>query len=204
MSVERFNQIAKQWDAKPQRVEGAMTFVNKIKECLDRDLSSSSLLDYGCGSGLVSFGFANDVQSILGLDNSSGMVAVYNEKSKKIGFKNIKAELHDIDKESLEENSFDIVVTNMTMHHIQDYKHFIKTLANSLKENGQLFIADLFSEDGTFHSDNTGVIHFGFEKEKLLKAFKEANLKDIHMEPLQTISKPHQNFEVFFITGRKK
>ena len=203
MSIERFNTLAREWDAKPQRVEGAITFVDKIKECLPNDISSCSLLDYGSGSGLVSFGFANDVKEILGLDNSTGMVEVYNEKASKIGFKNIEAKLHDIDKESLDENRFDIITTNMTMHHITDIYDFINNLSSSLKECGKLFIADLYSEDGTFHSDNTGVIHFGFEKEKVIDAFEKAGLKNIQFETLQTISKPHRDFDVFFIVGEK-
>ena len=203
MSVDRFNTLAREWDAKPQRVEGAMTFVNKIKEFLDKEISQCTLLDYGCGSGLVSFGFANDVAKIIGLDNSIGMVEVYNEKASKIGFKNIEAKLHDIDKEHLDENSFDIIVTNMTMHHIKDTESFIKKLSSSLKEGGQLFIADLYKEDGTFHSDNTGVIHFGFEETIIINAFKKAGLKNIHIETLQSISKPHRDFDIFFITGTK-
>ena len=204
MSLEGFNKRAKEWDAKPERVKGAMTFVNKIQEFLPQNIKDYSLLDYGCGSGLVSFGFANDVKIIKGLDFSSGMVDVYNEKASKIGFKNIQASLHDIDKESLEEKQFDIVATNMTMHHITDTTAFIKKLTSSLKSGGKLFIADLDIEDGTFHSDNTGVVHFGFDREKLIAAFKEAGLSNIHIETLQSIPKPHRDFEIFFITGTKQ
>jgi 2-polyprenyl-3-methyl-5-hydroxy-6-metoxy-1,4-benzoquinol methylase len=203
MSLERFNQLAKEWDAKPERVKGALTFVNKIKEYLPDDISNHSLLDYGSGSGLVSFGFADDVKSILGLDFSSGMVDVYNEKAKKIGFKNIESKLHNIDKESLDENQFDIIATNMTMHHITDTSSFIKKLSSALKPSGKLFIADLDIEDGTFHSDNTGVIHFGFERESLINYFKDAGLTNIKIETLQSIPKPHRDFDIFFITGEK-
>jgi 2-polyprenyl-3-methyl-5-hydroxy-6-metoxy-1,4-benzoquinol methylase len=203
MSLEGFNKRAKEWDAKPERVQGAMRFVNKIKEFLPKDLQDFSLLDYGCGSGLVSFGFANDVKSIKGLDFSSGMVEVYNEKANKIGFKNIEATLHDIDKESLEENQFDIVATNMTMHHITDTLDFIKKLVYSLKKGGKLFIADLDLEDGTFHSDNTGVVHFGFSRDRLIEQFKQAGLSNIHIETLQSFKKPHKDFDIFFITGTK-
>ncbi|HFU75653.1 MAG TPA: class I SAM-dependent methyltransferase [Arcobacter sp.] len=203
MSLDRFNKLAKEWDAKPERVKGALTFVNKIKEYLPCDISNHSLLDYGCGSGLVSFGFADDIKSILGLDFSAGMVDVYNNKAKKIGFKNIEAKLHDIDKEPLDENQFNIIATNMTMHHITDTSSFIKKLSSALKPSGKLFIADLDLEDGTFHSDNTGVVHFGFDRESLINYFKDAGLTNIKIETLQSISKPHRDFDIFFITGEK-
>ena len=203
MSLERFNQLASSWDAKPERVQGAMSFVDRIKEYINKDISNASLLDYGSGSGLVSFGFANDVEKIIGLDFSSGMVDTYNQKAKKIGFTNMEASVHNIDTESLDINQFDIVVTNMTMHHISDTLEFIKKLSSSLKQGGQLFIADLDIEDGTFHSDNTGVVHFGFDREILINYFKEAGLSNIHVETLQSFPKPHRDFDIFFITGTK-
>jgi 2-polyprenyl-3-methyl-5-hydroxy-6-metoxy-1,4-benzoquinol methylase len=199
----KFDILAKEWDSKPMRVQSAMTFVDRIKENIKVDIKNFNLLDYGCGSGLVSFGFANDVEKIDGYDNSVGMIEVYNEKADKIGFENINGILHDIDKEDLKSNQYDIAVTNMTMHHIKFIDDFVTKLANSLKKDGQLFIADLCIEDGTFHSDNTGVVHFGFEMDDVKQAFEKAGLKDISVCVLQTIEKPVKNYDVFFATGRK-
>ena len=84
---------------------------------------------------------------------------------------NIFGNIHDINKEDLSVNQYDIVVTNMTMHHINNIEDFIFKLAHSLKVGGKLFIADLYKEDGTFHSDNTDVVHFGFSEEEIYQAF---------------------------------
>lgn len=203
LNKERFNALAKQWDSKPARVEGAMTFVDKICQLLDKDIKNFDILDYGSGSGLVSFGFANKVNSILGLDNSESMVEVYNEKAKSINFDNIQSRLHDINKEELPKNSFDLIATNMTMHHIKDIRMFIEKLHFSLKEGGDIFIADLIKEDGRFHSDNTGVEHFGFDTEHLISIFNEVGLKNISCEILNKIEKPHNIYEVFILKGSK-
>ena len=152
---------------------------------------------------MISFGFADKVNSILGLDNSEAMVEVYNDKAKTINFNNIRSSLHDINKEELPQENFDLVVTNMTMNHIKDTAEFVKKLSSSLKDEGYLFIADLKLEDGTFHSDNTGVEHFGFETDSLVSIFKEAGLKDIQCELLHTIDKEHNSFDIFIIKGKK-
>jgi len=200
---DRFDSLAKQWDSKPARVEGAMLFVDKIINSIDQDISSFDLLDYGSGSGLVSFGFANKVNSIIGLDNSPAMLDVYDQKIKQIGFKNIYSKLHDINNEYLENTCYDIIATNMTMHHIQDIKMFVQKLYDGLKTNGYLFIADLTCEDGSFHSDNYGVEHFGFEMNYIKQVFENTGFKDINIEILNTIKKPQNSFDVFIIKGKK-
>ena len=84
--TNRFDDLAKQWDSKLERVQSAMKFVDYIKNDIKEDISSFKICDYGSGSGLVSFGFANDVQFIEGLDFSKGMVDRYNEKVKSLNF----------------------------------------------------------------------------------------------------------------------
>ncbi|MEA3290329.1 MAG: class I SAM-dependent methyltransferase [Campylobacterota bacterium] len=203
LNAKRFDALAQQWDSKPARVEGAMTFVDKILDHIDTDIKNFNILDYGSGSGLVSFGFANKACKITGLDNSEEMIKVYNDKAFAIGLDNIISRKHDINNEDLEENIYDIVVTNMTMHHINDIEMFVKKLSSSLKKDGQLYIADLISEDGTFHSDNIGVEHFGFDMETVKTTFIESGLNDVSVEILHTIDKPHKSFDIFIAKGVK-
>jgi len=200
----RFDDLAKAWDSKPERVAGAMVFVDKVKEHLKCDIKNFKVLDYGCGSGLVSFGFAGDVSFVEGLDYSFGMIEVYNEKAKQIGMDNIFGNIHDINKEDLSVNQYDIVVTNMTMHHINNIEDFIFKLAHSLKVGGKLFIADLYKEDGTFHSDNTDVVHFGFSEEEIYQAFLNVGLFNITIEKLHSIDKPDTSYDVFIAIGEKE
>lgn len=209
LNKERFNALAKQWDSKPTRVEGAMIFVDKVinklnKEIDNRTIKNFDLLDYGSGTGLVSFGFANKVNNIVGLDNSESMIKEYNRKANQIDLNNIQSRLHDINKEDLAPNSFDIVVTNMTMHHIKDIFMFVKKLKRSLKKDGFLFIADLAIEDGTFHSDNTGVEHFGFEVQSIIDVFKTCGFENVECEIFHTVKKPHKSFDLFIISGTNK
>lgn len=199
----RFDSLAKQWDSKPQRVESAMRFVDYIKDDINEDISSFNLCDYGCGSGLVSFGFANNVKSIVGLDFSSGMIERYNQKASELNLNNLIAKKHNIDKDNLSRNQFNIIATNMTMHHIKDISNFINQLKYSLVKNGYLYISDLVTENGGFHSmGNEDVEHLGFDKETLYKEFKNAGFTNIKFEILQTIKKEQGDYPIFVISGK--
>jgi 2-polyprenyl-3-methyl-5-hydroxy-6-metoxy-1,4-benzoquinol methylase len=204
MSLERFNKYAKQWDTKPQRVEGALIFVDAIFKELNSNIKSYHALDYGCGSGLVSFALAEHVKSINGMDYSQGMIDVYNAKVKTLNMSNkITSSIHDINIQNIEENTYDIIVTNMTMHHIKNTDMFIKKLSTGLKKGGYLCIADLETEDGTFHSDNTGVEHFGFDSNNIKELYKKHSFENLRITKLQTISKPQNNYDVFLVIGQK-
>ena len=201
--LERFNSSAKEWDKKPMRVEVATQFVNGILSNIDKDISNFDLLDYGCGSGLVSFSFKDKVKSITGMDYSKGMIDTFCEKFKSSGYENISSRLHNINQDNISSESFDLIVTNMTMHHIKDTAMFINKLSSGLKKNGYICIADLESEDGTFHSDNDGVEHFGFDKEHIKSLYKSAGLDNIVVETLHNIKKENGEFPIFIAVAQK-
>ena len=91
----------------------------------------------------------------------------------------------------------------MTLHHIEVLKDFFTTAYDLLDDNGSIAIADLESEDGTFHSDNAGVFHFGFEKDTLCNIVKECGFQNVRLENVTSINKPHNTFEVFLLTANK-
>jgi 2-polyprenyl-3-methyl-5-hydroxy-6-metoxy-1,4-benzoquinol methylase len=99
---------------------------------------------------------------------------------------------------------FDGLVSSMTLHHVEDLEAFFKTIYKNIKKGGFIAIADLESEDGTFHSDNTGVHHFGFSENELREIVEKSGFKDVKIENINTIQKPHRDFGVFLLTATKE
>jgi hypothetical protein len=91
----------------------------------------------------------------------------------------------------------------MTIHHIQDIKALFLKLYELLQVDGYIAIADLDIEDGTFHSDDTGVCHFGFDRDEIYSIAKEAGFTDIQIETASIINKPHRDFSVFLLSAKK-
>jgi hypothetical protein len=91
----------------------------------------------------------------------------------------------------------------MTLHHIEDLEAFFTTVYDSLQDDGFIAIADLESEDGTFHSDNAGVFHFGFDEKELCTIVEKCGFKDTMFENINTIKKPHRDFGVFLLSAQK-
>jgi ubiquinone/menaquinone biosynthesis C-methylase UbiE len=166
--VNRFDKAAASWDTKPSSLAIAKACVENIKKHIDIE-KNINILDYGCGTGLVAIALSSEYNNVLGMDYSKGMVDTFNQKIEKLNYNNIKAIQHNINNEDLPKNSFDLITTSMTLHHIEDTDMFIQKCKLALKKDGHLCINDLEKEDGTFHSKhkNDGVSHFGFEKADL-------------------------------------
>lgn len=79
--MSRFDQEAMNWDSKPEVVQSSQAFYETLVKRFDRLNDSSerlSILDLGCGTGLVSQRLAecSGVATIIGVDTSEGMIEV--------------------------------------------------------------------------------------------------------------------------------
>ncbi|ACM93725.1 S-adenosylmethionine-dependent methyltransferase [Nautilia profundicola AmH] len=186
----RFDKDAITWDDLPRRINLAKAVVNNIIPHLK---GNEKVLEFGCGTGLVGINIAPYVQDLKGIDTSAKMVEKFNEKAQKL---NLNAKAYQKDIFEINE-SFDVVISSMTLHHIKN----LNALNEKLKSiTNRVFLADLVKEDGTFHTrGNDDVEHFGFDIDELREYFKGWNLdyKIIHL------IKKHSDFPVFLLELKK-
>ena len=202
--MNRFDEASKTWDLRPASIALANACVKNINEVIKLK-DDAKILEYGCGTGLVSFGLSNDTNSVLGMDYSDGMVEQFNKKVKDTNFSNIKAIKHNIEEEDLPQDEFDLIVINMSLHHIKDTNMFASKVYKALTNNGYLCINDLDKEDGTFHKkhNNEGVYHFGFDKNELENSLKNLGFKIIDYKIVHTDIREDREFPIFNLIAQK-
>lgn len=159
------------------------------------------IMDFGSGTGLLLQDIAPHVKKITAIDVSKSMTDVLKSKSDKIDCDLEILEL-DLTKEELN-TEFDVIISSMTVHHIKDINPLFTKLFNSLKKGGKIAIADLDTEDGSFHTSDTGVFHLGFDRVEFLQIAKNAGFKNLKMQTASTIQKPYGEYSVFLLTGEK-
>ena len=198
--IDHFANKSKSWDMNSKRVQNAKgiaeLIVNNIK--LNK---SMEIMDFGAGTGLLSYFVAPYVEKIVAVDNSPSMLLEFQNKCGQFSC-NTEVVEKDLSTDTLD-RKFDGIVSSMTIHHLEDIPALFSKFYTMLDEHGFIALADLDSEDGTFHSDNTGVEHFGFEMDKMKNIFIEAGLNDVSIDILNKIEKPHNTYEVFIIKGKK-
>ncbi len=209
MATDRkdFDREASSWDKNPARVKLAKDIADAIKKEVEPGPVMHAL-DFGCGTGLLTLELQPSVRSIMGVDSSQGMLDVLNRKIHEQNLANVKTMCLDLDRGDELPGRFDLVVCSMTLHHIQAIEPLLRLFHNVLNPSGYLCVADLDPDEGQFHSDNEGVFHFGFDREKLRQTFVEAGFEDVRDRPAGGVMKfvvgeGMQLFTVFLMTGRK-
>jgi cyclopropane fatty-acyl-phospholipid synthase-like methyltransferase len=199
-NVDHFAHKSKSWDMNSRRVQNAKGIADLIVKNINLS-PAMELMDFGAGTGLLGYFVAPHVKKIVAVDNSPSML---DEFKKKCGEFDCETEViqKDLSHEKVE-RKFDGIISSMTIHHIEDQKALFSKFYEMLNEGGFIAIADLDSEDGTFHSDNTGVFHHGFDRGMLETVAKEAGFNNIKFDLANTIRKPHRDFTVFLMTARK-
>jgi ubiquinone/menaquinone biosynthesis C-methylase UbiE len=204
-SITDFDEKAKTWDSDPVKIARAFAMAEGIRNHLP---SSSQLvgLEYGCGTGLLSFALLPHFKEITLADSSAGMLAVLVEKIAATGVTKMKPVMLNLESDPLPAEKYDVIYTAMTLHHVADADKLLYDFYAMLDSPGHLCIVDLDSEDGSFHgSDFTG--HKGFDRDELRGKAQEAGFRNIHFTTIFQISKgegPGQtDFPLFLMVAEK-
>jgi ubiquinone/menaquinone biosynthesis C-methylase UbiE len=155
LDASHFDGKARQWDENPVFRDRAEKIANGIRAAVPLSKSMNAL-DYGSGSGLLSFPLKDELGHITLKDTSAGMLAVAEEKIAAQAVSNMSTRQMDLTAEPLPEESrenerYDLIYSSMTLHHIPDTDAILKTFHDLMNPGGWLCIADLDKEDGSFH-----------------------------------------------------
>jgi ubiquinone/menaquinone biosynthesis C-methylase UbiE len=206
--MSRFDQSAATWDNKPERI----ALAKAVGEAILREAKPTGdmdVLDYGCGTGLVSLFLLPHVHSMTGVDSSSGMLDVLNKKIRDDGLTLRTAKL-DLENDPLPNNRYHMIVSSMVMHHVANLDRVLWSLHEMLLPNGVLCIADLDAEPGLFHDSEVagGVHHLGFERMAFQDRLEKTGFIEAKSVTAHVLSKPTQDgsirdFPVFLVVARR-
>jgi len=197
---DHFENKSKSWDMSSLRVKNAQSISNAILKNINlkRDME---IIDYGAGTGLLTYFIAPLVGLIVAVDSSPSMLHEFREKS---GDFECETEIVEGDISDLpEERQFDGIISSMTLHHIEDIPALFQSFHKALKKGCFIALADLDKEDGSFHSEDTGIFHHGFDREELGILASEAGFEKIEFLDAGVIKKPHRDFSVFVLIASK-
>ena len=203
--MSEFDHKAREWDSDLMHWERAGAVAGAFLRLVPLQPGLAAL-EFGAGTGILSFLLGGHFREITMMDNSAEMVRVMEEKVQSTGSKNLKPLFFDLQHAPFPGSRFDVVFNQMVMHHVQDVPAMLLRFHEMLLPGGFLVIADLYPEDGTFHKPGfTG--HYGFEPIALQEELLKAGFKHMATERCYVVKKnvdgQVKEFPVFIMVARK-
>src|SRR5699024_2892582 len=129
-------------DEEPGHAERADAVASAITNRLQLN-EGTVLLEYGAGTGMVTERLAHHVGDITLADTSEGMREVMEQKAAAGRFGRPVSIIDlDLNRDPLPEQRFDLIVTVLTLHHIQPHEPVLTAFASLLEPGGHLAVVD--------------------------------------------------------------
>jgi ubiquinone/menaquinone biosynthesis C-methylase UbiE len=186
-SVGDFDARAATWDDDPTKVERARA----IADAILREVAvppACAALEYGAGTGLLGFMLRDRLADLTLADVSEGMLEVARRKIEARGDAHARAIGLDLLAGPVPSSRYDFVFSAMTLHHIPDTAAILRRFHDVLRPGGTLAVADLDTEDGSFHGEGFDG-HRGFDRDALGALARAAGFSGVRFVTAHTVTK---------------
>jgi len=164
---ESWDDFAEEWDTN----EDAIAYSEKVFETLVKEINLEGLnvLDFGCGTGLLTEKMSRLANKIVALDSSGKMVSILNNK-KLVNVTTIAEALTDntIKANSSLDKNFNLIVASSVFGFLPEYESTLALLRSLLIPGGLLIQWDWQSSK----EDE----EFGLSQERIRLAYRESGL----------------------------
>jgi cyclopropane fatty-acyl-phospholipid synthase-like methyltransferase len=200
MNKDYFQEKSKTYEKDSNRVNNVENIANAVKRNIKFE-KTMHIMDFGSGTGLLLKNIAPLVGKITAVDISKSMISELAAKRETI---DCELEILEMDlSKSKPDARFDGIISSMAMHHVKDISAMFHNFYGMLNENGFIAIADIDLEDGSFHEEDTGVFHNGFDRVEFMNSAGSAGFKDLEIMSASVVKKPQGEYPVFLLIGYK-
>ena len=198
--TDHFNEKAKNWDVDEMVKQLSSAIGDSILQRTQLN-EQMNVMDFGAGTGRISSQVVPLVNKITAVDISEAMLNKLVAKPELHG--KVEAVCQNILDKPLAEK-FDLIMSAMAIHHVEDTSKLIQTFANHLKSGASIALADLDKEDGSFHpADVEGVYHSGFDRYDFKALLQKHGFIDVQFFTAHTVKKPDNKYPIFLVNATK-
>ena len=203
--MNEFDSKAGEWDSNQRHIDRSIAIAKALMQTIPLE-NAGKAMEYGAGTALLSFELKDHLHDITLMDSSSEMVRVMQSKINAENISHMHPVLIDLENQPYT-GRFDLIYSQMVFHHVGNVDLILDKFYNMLDKDGHIAVADLFTEDGTFHGNGfTG--HKGFDPDYLAKQLKNHGYRHVKYKHCYTIHKimndnEEKAFPVFLMTAVK-
>lgn len=198
-NTDIFDSMASGYDT-PERIRIAKIISNAVREYIS-DGKNKSVIDFGCGTGLVGMDLLDEFRSVTFLDTSQNMLRQIEQKMAEAHIQNAATLCFDFETAFRSDIRADYVIMAQVLLHISNVEPVLSKLYEVLNPDGHLLIID-FDKNKEIASD---MVHNGFDQGQLINLMNQMGFKDVTAKTFYTGSKIFMNQDAsMFILDAKK
>jgi len=199
--MSNFDNLARAWDKEAIHMERSSAIASAL-ETMVLPNPSMKAMEFGAGTGILSFLLKDRLKEITLIDSSSEMIKICEEKIAFYGTSHIEAILMDLEHAETDK-TYDLIYSQMVLHHVIDVETMLKKFFTLLNPGGTMAIADLYPEDGSFHGQDVEV-HWGFDPEELKESLINNGFKKIEYKKCFEMKRESDKiYPIFLLVARK-
>jgi len=190
-----FEDIKEKWD----RIHSDLlpkTILQEIMEFLGKD-DQNTVLDLGCGSGVISAQCAVLEKRVISLDMNQGMLHELKKVQRVLHQKQLQLVCANMNHLPIKNIEFNEIFLTLVLHHIPDPKNILRQAGRLLTRGGYLIIVEFERHFNKQFADTMHDLWFGFKSSLLQKWCSRENLKVVKENHWNTDEKIEVYYRVF-------
>ena len=194
-----FQTVARSWDTIRSLYVPQEKVERKLMQIVGEE-PIADLLDIGTGTGRILELLAPRVERGVGIDLSSGMLAVARTHIERAGLTNVHVRKGDMYHLPLDDASVDLAVVHMVLHYSDDPLEVFREAGRVLRDHGRLIVIDFAPHTEEKLRCEFNHYRLGFSDPEIRQCFKAAGFK-AGLKTEQLIGEP---LTVKFWQGRRQ
>ena len=168
-----WNDCAGTWDENESVREYSVKAFESLKKYVDTSNNKiETVLDFGCGTGLLTDKLVSSCERIVAIDTSTAMIDVLNKK----GYKNVISFADNLSPELINSHDcltakFDLIVASSVCSFIPEYEDCVKLLHSIVKPGGCFVQWDWLSEEFSKERVESALVNAGFSSFEISEPF---------------------------------
>ena len=165
--INSFDTMAQSFDT-DYRIKRARIIAEEINKRINVS-DKSNVLEFGCGTGLITTNLIENINNLALVDSSEGMLEQLKAKLSNISVNKQITVYNDLFSTDLALYTYDLIYSSMVLHHIKNIGLFAQRFSKLLCQNGTLCIIDLLPVDKDYHINEPDFEGYdGFEPKWLM------------------------------------
>ena len=201
-----FDERAGEWDT-PERVRRAEEAADAFVAAVEVPAGTRAI-ELGAGTGLLGLAIRDRVgpgrlAELLLTDPSSGMLDVAAAKIRDRGFAGVATARFELGTDPPPRGApFDLAVSILMLHHVEDTAAALRDVRALLTSGGRLALADLDTEDGSFHTaEAEGIHHHGFDRHLLQALAERAGFREVVIGSAGSMERDGRRYPLFLLSA---